>query len=520
MTLPFVKAETWLHSLQGEVDLQRISTPIKVEGEEEIEVTHRKRAIPASQYDFIFSFRGTHGKDLKGTGRLFIPRKRPRERLPMVVSMHYEMDANGSARFLARGAAVMTPHGPREYTASNLMGHGVNHSVAMARMPRRLPFVDQDRVVLFGGSAGGYHALMASSFVFPVTAVFAAVPPLNLKFNINWLLKNDEHNVHPDDPSKPIAPVVRLVKVIATETAKGGNPRRNWTEFSPVYRTRLMTSPTMITYSTADVLVPVEQLSKDLVQPPPPGVWPEGFRFEMEELVDDPQERASLAQVLSPRDYTLKKVHIPRDSPTIERKREDMQPEEASRILDTKLPWSRSRRFSICLLDEGPMDLFCGHTKYHHVIRDDEWWDHHLSPAALHEGSLNLEKLTQLMERFSGQESDMGREYGDDGSWPITRLDQPHIERWYVANGLELYAGASNDNTARLIRLYRRLPKDLKVLDLGSNADSRLESNPVEILLHHQLSALVGCGDLDAARATMRRILSANETAAGTSGRR
>jgi hypothetical protein len=518
MPLPFVKAEPWLRSLRGEVDLHRISTPIRVEGEEGIEVTHRTKTIAASQYDFVFAFRGTHGRDLKGTGRLFVPKKRPRERLPMIVSMHYEMDANGSARFLARGATVMTPHGPREYTASNLMGHGVNHSIAMARMPRRLPFVDQNRVILFGGSAGGYHALMASSFVFPATAVFAAVPPLNLKFNINWLLKNDEHNAHPDDPSKPIAPVVRMVKVIATETAKGGNPRQHWANFSPVYRTKLMTSPTMITYSTADVLVPVEQLSKDLVQPPPAGKWPESFRFKMEELVTDPCERATLAEVLSPRDYTLKTVHIPRDSPTIEKKREEIPPEEASRILDTNLRWRKSRRFSICVLDEGPMDLFCGHTKFHHVVRDDEWWEHHLSLTALDQSSLNLEKLTQMMERFSGHEPDMGREYGDEGSWPITRLDHPHIERWYIANGLELYAGAGQGNKARLLRLYRRLPKDLKVLDLGRDPNSRLENNPTEVLLLHQLSALVDCGDLDAGRATMRRILSSNPGMAGELG--
>ena len=508
MPLSFVKAEPWLGGLTGKVDLQLISTPIRVGKVEAIEVPYRgERKIRATQYDFTFAFRGTHGRDLKGSGRLFVPEKRKRERMPIVVSMHYEMNASGSARFLARGCAVMTPHGPRDYTFSNLMGHGVNHSIAMARLPRRMPFVDQDRVILFGGSAGGYHALMASSFIFPVTAVYAAVPPLNLKFNINWLMRNDENNVHPDDPTKPIAPIVRIVKEVATCTAKASNPGQSWRHFSPVYRTDLITSPTLMTYVTADALVPVDQLSKDLVQRAPPGVWPESFKFGMDELVDDPSERASLLEVLDPKDYMLKTFVIPRDSPTIERKREEMTPEEASRIREGELMWSKTKRFSIFLIDEGYMDVFCGHTKYHHGLKDDAWWEHYLSSSRIGKSSLTMEKLVQLMQAFSGSEPDLGREHGDEGSWQITRRDHDHIEKWYVVDGLELYARAGRGNLAHLVRLYRKLPSDLRSLDLGNAPDARFDRNPMGVLLHQQMLALIDSGDLGAARSTMRHIL-------------
>ncbi|MBU7004370.1 MAG: hypothetical protein HXS50_02300, partial [Theionarchaea archaeon] len=276
MSLPFTKAERWLDAHSGDVDLNKISNPISVSGEEQVDIPGRGGS-KAGQYDFAFRFRGTDGKDLEGNGRLFLPVRRPRERIPVIISMHYEMDINGSARFLRRGMAVMTPHGPRSYTASNLMGHGVNHSVAMAQLPRRMPFIDQDRVVLFGGSAGGYHALMASSFVFPLTAVYAAVPPLNLKFNMNYIRINDGYNKKPGDPAQPAAPVVRAVLTIAEETAKGGNPDgENWNQLSPVFRTDFMTFPTAMTYVTADALVPVCQLSPDLVRVPPTGMWPEG----------------------------------------------------------------------------------------------------------------------------------------------------------------------------------------------------------------------------------------------------
>ncbi len=497
MVLPFVKAETWLQTLTEEVDLQRITTPLRVEKEELIQVPcrvgGRKREISVRQYDITFSFRGTNGRDLKGSGRLFIPTKRPRERLPIVVSMHYEMDAKASGRFLARGWATMTPHGERSYVAANLMGHGLNHSACMAQLPRRMPFVDQRRVILFGASAGGYHALMASSMVFPLTAVCALVPPLNLKYNINYLVKNDPLNVNPQDPQKPLAPVVRAVMIVGTETSKGGRPdEQDWKPFSPTFRTDLMTFPTLITYSTADVLVPIQQLSEDLVREPPPGLWPKGYTFDMSKLVPNRSERKTLMSVLRPNQYSLRCLRIPRNSPTILRKREEMPPDEASRIPRHTVTWSKTKRLSIFVLDEGYPEPFCGHTKYHHELQDQDFFQYYMSRSTFRPEILNKEKLAQLMRRFSQREEPTGREYFGDESWPISRLDHPHIERWYVATGLELYVRSSKQNATRALNLYRQLPAALQVLDLDSCS---FEEDPLSVLLEHRCQALEQGGD-------------------------
>jgi len=76
-------------------------------------------------------------------------------------------------------------------------------------------------------------------------------------------------------------------------------------------------------------------------------------------------------------------------------------------------------------------------------------------------------------------------EYDGDNSWPITRLDHMHIERWYAARGLEIYMQGSERNASRAVRLYRELPTKLRVLDL----DSQFSTNPFEVLLHHQILA-------------------------------
>jgi hypothetical protein len=431
--------------------------------------------------------------------------------MPIVVSMHYEMDARGASRFLARGTAVLTPHGSRSYTASNLMGHGINHSIAMARMPLRMPFIDPGRIMLFGGSAGGYHALMASSYIFPAIAVYAAVPPLNFRYNVNYLIKNDEVNVNPDDPTKPPAPVVKVVKPIAEESAKGGGiETQSWRHFSPVYRTHLMPFRTLITYITADALVPVQQLSKDLAREPEAGTWPDGFTFSMDDLAPS-DEAASLLEVLGEKDYSIKIVKTPPDSPTLERTRQELDDDEVSKITTTPLKWSKTRRFSIYVLDEGAPEPYCGHAKYHHGVDDGGFIQYHLTRPTLPSSILTEEKLRQLMERFSGCEPDQGAEYEGKKMWPITRLDHEPIERWYVTAGLEAYASGSERNMSRLVRTYRRLPEKLRSLDLDPKSKmGRFDGNPTGILLGQQLLALIGSGDLRPAKHLMRRSLAAS----------
>jgi hypothetical protein len=303
---------------------------------------------------------------------------------------------------------------------------------------------------------------------------------------------------------------VRAVLVIAEETAKGGNPdEENWNQLSPIFRTEYMTFPTVMTYVTADALVPVCQLSRDLVRAPPDGMWPRGFSFDMEDILENPDERTSLLEVLSRRDFQIKVVKTPETSPTLEKMRDQLSPEEKSKITKDPLLWSKNRRFSIYVLDEGPPEPFCGHAKYHHGVDDTSFFDYHFSRGMLEPQSLTLKKLEQLMQRFVGIQPDLGREYADGDNWPISRLDQPHIERWYVSQGLEVFA-RGNGNAKRLVNLYRRLPVDLKVLDLPGS-DGSFVKNPLGILLYQQLLCSIECGDFDLSNHLMRRLISMGE---------
>ncbi|MBU7005075.1 MAG: hypothetical protein HXS50_05870, partial [Theionarchaea archaeon] len=481
---------------------------IRVKNEKPLDLPGRRRRVDATQFDFTFSHRGSRGEDREGEGRLFIPAKRPREHMPLIVHIHYEIGAEASARFLERGWAVMTQTNHRSYNVADLMGNGVNSCVAMAQLPRRMPFVDQQRLMLFGISAGGYHALMASSFIFPVNAVVALVPPLNLKYNINYLLRNDEFNVDPENPDQPLNPPLRGVTVFATETAKSGRPDlQDWRPFGPTFRTRLITFPTLITYFTGDGAVPVNQLSKRLAHEIPHGVWPEGFSFEMDRIVDEREERLELLDALDPRDYQLKVVKVPPGSPTVDVTGDQMTEEQRSRIFTHSVRWSKTKRFSIYVADEGYPEIYSGHSKYHHRQEDISFFEHHLSgPPG--KGILTDDKLVQLMERFSGRWGDMGRQYDGEKSWPIARGDHPHLEAWYVTSGLEAYIDSGPAHEKHLRRLYRRLPGDLKVLDIDTSPEGRFDRNPGGVLRYHMMMTLLQNGDIPLARNAMRGILS------------
>jgi len=504
--LPFEEPEPWLETAKACNAQWRISRPIFV-----TDVSKRRLEssshltegeVDATIYDFEFPFLGTRGQTLSGRGRLFLPSERRDVPIPIMVSTHYEMDASTAAKYLSAGWAVMTPTGNRSYQMLNIIGDSLNHSLSMAELPKRFPFVDQSRIFLVGGSAGGYQALMTASRLFPVRGAVALVPVVNLKYNINYLLKNAPLNRQPRS-NEPIAPYVKAVMPIAVETEKAGRTdRQGWQSFSPVYSMDLVACQTLVVCSTADVLVPINQFSPTLVQEPPEGTWPDGFTFDMEKLVG-PGERRTLLESLSPRDMSIQTFFVPRDSPTIQRGHDELSEEDKAKIHPIEPRFDMTKRFSILVLDEGYPEPFCGHSKYHYRFDELPFLLELAKSTAPDAVGLDKLKLRQQVERFLGREGFQGMEYAGNESWEISRTTHPFLERWNVAIGLEAYATSHPGNLARLLTLYESLPTKLKVFGEG------FEEDPLRALLDFQIEACLSCGD----RRLARTIAEQRETA-------
>jgi hypothetical protein len=222
--------------------------------------------------------------------------------------------------------------------------------------------------------------------------------------------------------------------------------------------------------------------------------------------VDEREERLELLDALDPGDYQLKVIRVPPGSTTVNVTGDEMTDEQRSRIFTHSVKWSRTRRFSIYVADEGYPEIYSGHSKYHHRQEDISFFEHHLSgPPG--KGILTREKLVQLMERFSGRWGDMGTQYDGEKSWPIMRQDHPHLEAWYVTSGLKAYIESGHAHEKYLRRLYRALPEDLKVLDLDTSPEGRFDRNPGGVLRYHMMMTLLQNGDIQLARQAMRGIL-------------
>ena len=119
-----------------------------------------------------------------------------------------------------------------------------------------------------------------------------------------------------------------------------------------------------------------------------------------------------------------------------------------------ELPVSRTKQWTIVILDEGPPEPQLGHTK--HAIGWSRYnFIDQVTASRISTSQLTGTKLHRLMDRYAGKE------------WLPTRLkhlDYPKYERADVLRGLRLYASASAENAAVFLKLYEGLPEDKRVL--------------------------------------------------------
>jgi hypothetical protein len=128
------------------------------------------------------------------------------------------------------------------------------------------------------------------------------------------------------------------------------------------------------------------------------------------------------------------------------------------------LPFTKSKTWSITIVDEGSPDTECAQTKYqcggdHGPFR--QWAE----AKGISAEQLTLPKLERLMMRVLG-EPWRKMEMKTTGSKSVTHrelMDFPAAERADVLRGLRAFA-MENGRAAHLGQLYTHLPKRLKVL--------------------------------------------------------
>jgi len=499
----------WMKRLASPRSRGRIDQPFRVVGETTAAVGLRAgrstSRMRVRQYDLQVPYLTVGGRASTGRARLFVPRdlKGP---MPLIAVMHYELGLDGAAEYLAEGWAVMTP---RE--ALNPFADGVNFNLALVQACRQLPFVDVRRIALVGGSAGGYVTLMVASETFPVAAATPLAPLVSIPYNVEYFASNIEparcgaKDQEGNDAS--CAPVFCAVAQALLDFSAFLGPLadgwRAWLRNSPVGVMNLVTCPVLATFSTADMLVPVNQVSERFAVPPPSGTLPQGFEFGRRALVAVPTARRTFMQAVGYRSQVFR-LQVPERLTKFWETAESGPPPAAH---DMPCLFSKRQPVSVVILDEGAPDPRLGHFKYcfrYSVVPFLRHWLRRkttLAPEQLTPGKLGL-----LMRRFCGPEVDalIGRKEPGKPPTLLTRRNTTAREKMDVIAGLRAYCESGPAHRKRLRSLYRKLPASLRVLDVGA---ARFDQDIAGGLAYHEAMLRRSFGDVAGARAVAQELL-------------
>lgn len=454
------------------------------------------RTVEIAQVDFTFPYRGFDGTLKVGDGRLYLPNipEPPPEGLPLGISIHYGMGSRGAAPFVERGWAILTPTKMSEDHGGNLVGDGLSHSLSMVELGRRLPWVDGTRIALFGGSAGGYQCLMVGAMRFGAACAWAEVPISDLYYNVQYLVRNDRFNQGIEDSDEWPVPVIHVVRKVGELTAAAlGDSMEAWWSYSVAPYVPLLRQPTAITWSTADILVPVNQGGDAFVRTPEPGTFPDGYAFDYRTL-GNPLSRGMPLLAVLPEDETEVLVVEPPDGaprvgriPPLKRTAPGVPQPEPPRPPVRSTPWSPEKRLSVVVYAEGAPDPLCSHRKYQVTQINLPFFLHHTAGRRLRVDAMTDEVLSYLIARWNGEAAAFGP---DSVRW-LTRTDYEPLERWDVLAAQEAYLRGGEGAVQRWSATYRRLPVERRVWDVrrtidGRDVHARADEYPVAAILYHQ----------------------------------
>ena len=401
-------------------------------------------------------FLDIYGKAREGRARLVLHRNRVNqaEPLPAFCHVHYEMGVDGAKKWAKRGWAVFTAVYNEEAPIAVSMGDGNNQARAIIEWARRCPFIDRARFHLDGGSQGGYMALAMSADMFPITSTTADVPVVNWAYNFAYFEANRPLTTGYANPGASPLPVLAMVTSLA-DMSYEHFPRDlshdAWYFMSPISQVERITDPTLITSSTGDMLVPMEQVTQDRLHPCDPAKFPQGYARDFDLLAPSDNTRVRFMDLL-PRDQVFSTV-LPLQQHSYlvtTAMRLDKEPRPGQKPRAEDRPWSRDHQWNFCFLDEGPPEPFADHTTWAWDTVPDSFVDHYRN-AAPAPALLNAAKLERLLERYTGA---MTRLPALKDGTLANRRNFDYLEKRDVLEGLAAYASLGAPHAERLAALY------------------------------------------------------------------
>jgi hypothetical protein len=247
-----------------------------------------------------------------------------------------------------------------------------------------------------------------------------------------------------------IVPIVKQAVEVYGDETSGATYFRH----SPLAHLETITCPVSVCWTTADMLVPIDQVGEQWVRPFDAQKFPTAFTFDPATLAPSPEGRLRAVDVLAETDYELFVL----SEATIKQRFAEAQ----SSKQPAELPFSAERRWSITILDEGAPEPHLGHTKYPVPWSQLNFATHALA-AGFETSQLTRVKLERLMDRYAGLEW--------LASGGLTHLDEPESEQADVLRGLKTYVAAGGGHARAFAELYSQLPARRRVLPAETVAE-------------------------------------------------
>ena len=437
----------------------------------------------AGWVDVEFEFPGWDGKPEKGNGRVYLPAalRSGTGPLPLIHNAGYELDPAGAAGWVKQGYLVSTI---RSHPL-NPLGRGFLLDRAFLNAVRALPFVDNGRVSVNGGSAGGWMTLMVSSSAFPLVWTTPDVPPIHWGYNADFIARNKERSGKLGPDCRPVMPFTHAVSAITDQnmTVFGTDfHSKEWLAFSPIAHLDSITAPVLALFSTADMLVPINQVGKEWVRPIDAKQFPAGFSLDYDPRTPSAPRGRTLLEALGKHEVGVFSFKSDPGQPRI-------TPD--GRVVGipkrVEMPVAVGKQWTVVVLDEGAPEPTVPHLKYNwDTVREP--FRRHWESVGILPSQLTDAKCAHLMHRYGGT-AWMPFRYQPGGKGPLrpaNTLDWPEAERLDVVAGLAAFA-EDDQRAERFLEVYHRLPAGLQ--RLGLDRESRTPAG-LRRLLSNQLRAL------------------------------
>lgn len=402
-----------------------------------------------------------HGKTKQGQGRLVVRRRELESGalIPVFCHVHYEMNLQGGKWWGEHGWAVASAHykqGEEGYPIDVSVGDGYNLAQAVIQWVRRLPFIDRTRLHIDGGSQGGYMALAMSANFLPVLSTTADCAVVNWAYNLNYFEVNKPLSKYGqcECANSPLPVLCSVTGLANASYDVFGNDLTSvtWYRLSPISYVDRITNPVLMLCATGDMLVPMEQMTRDHLRPHDPARFPEGYQRDFDTLTICEPARKTFEEALPPGEVSIQVIPLQENSYEVTYEMfVGKQPRPEKKPADMPRPWSDAHQWSLCYLDEGGPSPYATHTTYAWAVQPDAFIASRQKTTPKPQ-ILNAAKLAHLMQRYTGKLEDLP--FLADGT-PANRLNFPNLEKRDVLTGLLDYAGLGKVYVKRLKKLYR-----------------------------------------------------------------